>query len=200
VPWLVVGLGNPGAAYARHRHNIGFMVTDELARQAGVTLVPKDKFKGALARVTLGGADAILLQPQTWMNRSGISVGLVASFYGCRMAETLVVHDELDLPFEQLRLKLGGGHAGHNGLRSIFEHFGRDFHRLRCGIGRPARGDAVGFVLSGFTKEEAARLEDLVHRAAEASGMLIRDGLEKTMNTVHSVQETDPNASQGGGR
>ena len=183
--WLVVGLGNPGPKYADTRHNIGFMVVDELARHAGVSF--KEKFKGHVARASLGGADVILLKPMTFMNVSGVSVGACATFFKIPPERTLVVHDELDLSFGTLRLKLGGGHAGHNGLRSIFAHYGKTFARLRCGIGRPGHaGPVTGHVLGRFDASERAEIDDVITTAVEAVEAVLREGPTLAMNTLHS--------------
>ncbi len=179
---LVVGLGNPGPTYAHNRHNIGFMVCDQLAGGAGDW---REKFNGHWTRLTLGGQDTLLLKPQTYMNRSGTSVAAAATFYKVPPAEVIVVHDELDLPFGAVRVKVGGGHAGHNGLRSIFEHFGKDFIRVRCGIGRPVHGEVADFVLGDFRGEERIALDAFVKEASDAVERVLRDGPEPTMNQVN---------------
>lgn len=187
MPWLVVGLGNPGPKYAGHRHNVGFLVVDELARRGAASF--RQKFHGQFARARLAGGleDSLLLEPMTYMNRSGISVGAAASFFKVAPAETLVIHDDLDLPFGDVRLKSGGGHGGHNGLRSLFEHFGSDFHRIRCGIGRPIRGgDVSGYVLSDFDSAQRAELPDIVDAAADAIERVLREGTRKAMNTINA--------------
>ena len=179
--WLVVGLGNPGPAYVHNRHNIGFMVIDELARRSHGVFA--SKFNGRFAKTQLAGEGIYLLQPLTFMNRSGPSVGSAASFFKLEASNVLVVHDELDLPFGRLRLKSGGGHGGHNGLRSIFEHFPRDFYRLRVGIGRPKRGDVSHHVLSDFDAvEERPALEKILDNAADAVECVIAFGAKKAMN------------------
>jgi len=172
--WLVAGLGNPGPRYAGHRHNVGFMVVEELARRAGASF--REKFKGRFTKAMVNQRDAWLLEPMTFMNRSGISLGAAGAFYGVGPEETLVVHDDLDLPFGAVRVKLGGGHGGHNGLRSIFSHFGRDFVRVRCGIGRPRHGDVTNFVLSGFGPDEQPWLTDIVGAAADAVAAVLEAG------------------------
>src|SRR6478609_2606086 len=150
-PWLVVGLGNPGSEYSGNRHNIGFMVVDELARglRAGSF---RTKFGAELSESSLGDTRLVLLKPQQYMNLSGQAVQQSSAFYKIAPAQTLVVHDEIDLPYETLRLKVGGGHGGHNGLRSIHEHIGADYLRLRAGVGKPgSAGDrerVVNHVLS----------------------------------------------------
>ena len=178
--WLAVGLGNPGPQYTTNRHNIGFMVLDELARRGCETF--RDKFNGKLTKVRLDTVDAWLLKPMTFMNKSGVSVGSAGSFYNITPEHAVVIHDELDLPFGQLRIKVGGGHGGHNGLRSIFAHYGRDFVRVRCGIGRPQRGDVTGHVLGDFNASEAPVLEHLVASAADAVTAIVSDGPNAAMN------------------
>src|SRR5207249_9597241 len=177
---LVVGLGNPGREYARHRHNAGWMVVDELARRHGATW--KGKFSGQLAEIRLDGHRVALLKPETFMNESGRSVGSAARFYKLEPDAVLVVHDEIDLELGRLQARRGGGLAGHNGLRSIAAHLGsQDFLRLRVGVGRPGRGDQrapADYVLAPFTPDEDP--EALVERAADAVETLDAEGLERT--------------------
>jgi len=176
---LVVGLGNPGREYARHRHNVGWMVVEELARRHGASW--KGKFSGQLAEIRVDGHRVALLKPETFMNESGRSVGAAARFYKLEADAVLVVHDEIDLEPGRLQARKGGGLAGHNGLRSIAAHLGaQDFLRLRIGVGRPGRGDQrppADYVLSPFTPEEDA--ESLVARAADAVETLDAEGLEQ---------------------
>src|SRR6266568_94949 len=165
---LVAGLGNPGRKYERNRHNVGWMVADELARRHGASW--KAKFSGRVAEVRIDDHRVALLKPETFMNESGRSVGAAARFYRLEPDAVLAVHDEIDLELGRLQARLGGGLAGHNGLRSIAAHLGTpDFLRLRVGVGRPGRGDARAprdYVLSNFTPEEDP--EALVARAADA--------------------------------
>ncbi len=184
--WLVVGLGNPGPGYSGNRHNIGFMVVDELARIMGERF--RQKFKGDHARGRLGNEDLHLLKPMTYMNRSGTSVGAAAAFFKLPPENVVVIHDELDLQFEQLRVKIGGGHAGHNGLRSIFQHFGRDFVRVRCGIGRPAHGDVSDYVLSDFSRDERITLSHAIDDAVRAVELITGRGPLEAMNAIHPEQ------------
>ena len=176
---LVVGLGNPGREYAGHRHNVGWMVVEELARRHGATW--KGKFSGQLAEIRLDGHRVALLKPETFMNESGRSAGAAARFYKLEPDAVLVVHDEIDLEPGRLQARLGGGLAGHNGLRSIAAHLkSPDFLRLRVGVGRPGRGDPrkpAGYVLSNFTPDEDAA--NLVARAADAIETLDAEGLER---------------------
>ena len=175
---LVAGLGNPGREYARHRHNVGFMVCDELARRHAASF--RSKFSGELAELRLDGRLA-LLKPQTYMNESGRSVGAAVRFFKIESERLLVVHDEVDLEPNRLQARLGGGLAGHNGLRSVAQHLRTsDFMRLRVGVGRPERGDprpVADFVLSPFAPE--VDVEALVGRAADAVESIAREGLEE---------------------
>jgi PTH1 family peptidyl-tRNA hydrolase len=179
---LVAGLGNPGREYARTRHNIGFMVCDELARRHGGSF--RSKFSGELAEVRLDGRKAALLKPQTYMNESGRSVAAAARFFKLPPEQLLALHDEADLEPGRLQARLGGGLAGHNGLRSLAQHLKtQEFLRLRIGVGRPERGDprpVADFVLSPF--DEHVDVEGLVARAADAVETLAREGLEETQN------------------
>ena len=175
---LVVGLGNPGREYARHRHNVGRMVVDELARRHGASW--KGKFSGQIAELRLDGHRVALLKPETYMNESGRSVNEAARFYKLEPDAILVVHDEIDLEHGRLQARQGGGFAGHNGLRSIAAGLKTpDFLRLRIGVGRPGRGDPrkpADYVLSNFAPEDDA--ESLVARAADAVEKLDAEGLE----------------------
>src|SRR5919197_5578969 len=177
---LVVGLGNPGRDYAGHRHNVGWMVVDELARRYGGSW--KGKFSGRLAEVRVDGHRVGLLKPETFMNDSGRSVGAAARFYKLEPDAILVVHDESDLESGRLQARRGGGLAGHNGLRSVAQHLGTpEFLRLRIGVGRPERGDPrplADFVLSNFEPHEDA--ESIVAHAADAVESLDAEGLERT--------------------
>jgi PTH1 family peptidyl-tRNA hydrolase len=179
---LVAGLGNPGREYAPTRHNVGFMVADELARRLGGSW--RAKFSGDLAEVRLDGLRLALLKPQTFMNESGRSVGAAVRFFKVEPGDLLVVHDEVDLEPGRLQARLGGGLAGHNGLRSIAQHIGTpDFARLRVGVGRPERGDprpVADFVLSEFPPE--LDLDSLVARAADAVETVASDGVEEAQN------------------
>ena len=182
---LVAGLGNPGREYARTRHNAGFMVVDELARRHGGSF--RSKFSGQLTEVRIGGARVALLKPETYMNESGVSVGAAARFFKLEPAEVLVVHDEGDFDLGRLQARLGGGLAGHNGLRSIAKPLGtQDFLRLRIGVGRPGRGDPRGladYVLADFEPHEDA--EGIVARAADAVETLVAEGLGAAQRTFN---------------
>ncbi|MDD2335973.1 MAG: aminoacyl-tRNA hydrolase [Geobacteraceae bacterium] len=183
---LIVGLGNPGSRYQWTRHNAGFMVLDRLSHQAGIPFVKKGTscFSG---EGFWHGHRLILLKPQTFMNLSGRSVTEVARFYKISCEEIIVVHDDLDIPFGRVRLKKGGGHGGHNGLRSIFSDFGSgDFIRLRIGIGRPVRGDVVDYVLHPFSANEMQDLASVLDGAVDTLESLFSDGLEKTMSLYNN--------------
>src|SRR2546421_1970455 len=175
---LVAGLGNPGREYEQTRHNVGWMVLDELARRHGGSW--RSKFSGSLAEVRLGDERLALLKPETYMNESGRSVGAAARFFKVDPAGLLVVHDDVDLDAGRLQARLGGGLAGHNGLRSLAQHLGtQDFLRLRIGVGRPGRGDrrpVADYVLSQFEPEDDP--EAAISRAADAVETVARDGLE----------------------
>jgi PTH1 family peptidyl-tRNA hydrolase len=177
---LVAGLGNPGRQYARNRHNVGFMVVDELARRHDGAW--KAKFNGELAEIRIDGHKVALLKPQTYMNESGRSVKAAMQFFKLQPDAVLVVNDESDLPLGRLQARVGGGLAGHNGLRSVAQHLGtQEFLRLRVGVGRPERGDPrplADYVLTDFEPHEDP--DSLVGRAADAVESLDADGLEPT--------------------
>ena len=184
--WLVVGLGNPGGKYAGHRHNVGFMAIDELARREDTDAF-RSKFSAEMARCRLskGDDDALLLKPQTYMNLSGDSVQPCAAFFKVPPQRIIVIHDELDLPFATVRLKSGGGHGGHNGLRSIKQRLGgADFLRIRIGIGRPPpsfRGDPADFVLSDFSMQERGELAEVLATAAKTVLDIAARGVQAAM-------------------
>lgn len=187
---LVVGLGNPGREYERSRHNVGFLVADALRESAGWPDY-RQKFSGVWTRGALASGAAIaLLKPQTYMNLSGDSVQPAAAFLKVAAADVIVVHDELDLPWSDVRLKVGGGHAGNNGVRSIIQRLGTpDFVRVRVGIGKPPpgfRGGGADWVLSDFDAVERAELPDVVARAIDAVRRVAEDGLAAAMNAVNT--------------
>jgi len=177
---LVAGLGNPGREYADTRHNVGWMVLDELARRHGASW--RSKFSGQLAEVRVDGAKLALVKPETYMNESGRSLGAAAKFFKAPADTVLVVHDDVDLEEGRLQARAGGGLAGHNGLRSIAQHLGsQEFLRLRVGVGRPGRGDrrsVADYVLAPFAADTDAAA--LVARAADAVEAILRDGLAET--------------------
>jgi PTH1 family peptidyl-tRNA hydrolase len=191
-PWLVVGLGNPGPEYAGNRHNAGFLVADLLAGRIGARLARNRKVVAETAEGRLGvGVDAprlVVAKPMTYMNLSGGPVAGLAQFYKVPVGQIIAVHDELDIPYGQLRLKIGGGEGGHNGLRSMARSLGsKDFIRVRFGIGRPpGRQDPADFVLSDFSSAERKELDYLVDRAADAVEAVMERGLEPAQNLYHS--------------
>lgn len=182
---LVAGLGNPGREYAGHRHNVGHMVVDELARRHGGSW--RGKFSGDLSELRIGEARVALLKPMTYMNESGRSVGAAVRFFKLPPDQLLVVHDEGDFDLGRLQARLGGGLAGHNGLRSIAQALGtQEFLRLRIGVGRPGRGDRrplADYVLSDFEPEDEA--ESIVARAADAVEAVVAEGLESAQRAYH---------------
>ena len=175
---LITGLGNPGAKYARDRHNVGCMVVDELARCGDATF--KSKFNGRLSETRMGDSRIVLLEPETYMNESGRSISAAARYFKVASQDVLVVHDDVDLDAGRLQARLGGGLAGHNGLRSIAQALGTpEFLRLRIGVGRPGRGDPRGvadYVLAPFEAHEDR--DAIVARAADAVDTLVSEGLE----------------------
>ncbi|WP_164013499.1 aminoacyl-tRNA hydrolase [Pyxidicoccus trucidator] len=183
---LIVGLGNPGREYERHRHNIGFMVVEALLPRARAQL-NQEKFAAKVGQGTLAGERVLFVEPQTFMNLSGRSVAEAARFYKVAVEDVLVIHDELDLPFGRLQLKAGGGSGGHNGLKSTVSSLGDEgFIRLRFGIGKPegpnARERVSGYVLSGFDDGERRQLEELIGRSMDMTETWIREGLSVAMN------------------
>ena len=187
-PQLVVGLGNPGPNYAQTRHNLGFMVADRLAARLGSKFKVHKRSGAEIVTGRLGGRPVVLAKPRCYMNESGRQVGPLAKFYSGSAADVLIIHDELDIDFGQIRLKIGGGEGGHNGLRSVATALGtKDFHRVRIGIGRPpGRKDPAAFVLENFTATERAEVPTLCEQAADATELLIELGLEPAQNRVHA--------------
>ncbi len=186
---LIVGLGNPGKEYANTRHNAGFWWVDELTRIQNVNFKADSKFHGLVARANLHGHEVHLLKPQTFMNISGRAVGAVAQFYKIEPAQILVVHDELDLPPGSAKLKLGGGHGGHNGLKDIIAHLStKDFWRLRVGIGHPGeRNEVVNYVLNAPRKEEQVLIDEAMQRAQDVAPLIIEGKMEAAMLKLHTV-------------
>lgn len=187
-PLLVVGLGNPGPNYARTRHNLGYMVADRLAARLGSTFKAHKKSGCEIVTGQLGGRSVVLAKPRSYMNESGRQVAPLAKFYSVPPADIIVIHDDLDLDFGRIRLKLGGGEGGHNGLRSVAAALGtKDFQRVRIGIGRPpGRKDPAAFVLENFTAAERAEMPTICEQAADATELLIELGLEAAQNVVHA--------------
>jgi PTH1 family peptidyl-tRNA hydrolase len=171
--WLLVGLGNPGREYQHNRHNVGFMAVEAIARRHKF-LLNQAKFHGITGSGEVEGVKLIALLPQTYMNRSGASVGEAARFYKIPPERVLVLHDELDVPFGRVKTKLGGGHGGHNGLKSIDSALGQNYHRLRIGIGHPGDKEKVtGHVLGDFTRKEEQELEPLLDDIARYLPLLL---------------------------
>ena len=186
---LIVGLGNPGREYETTRHNIGFLWVDELARLQKLNFKSEAKFHGLTARGQLHGHEVLLLKPQTFMNVSGRSVVALALFYKITPAEMLVVHDELDLPPGVARLKMGGGHGGHNGLKDIIAHLAsKDFWRLRIGIGHPGdRTEVADYVLNDPRREERELIDGAMQKAQDIAHLVIEGKTEAAMLKLHSV-------------
>ncbi|ASW53476.1 aminoacyl-tRNA hydrolase [Plantactinospora sp. KBS50] len=191
LPWLVVGLGNPGRDYAGNRHNVGFMVVDLLAERMRTRFGRHRRAVAEVAegRLGIGGPRLVLMKPMTFMNLSGGPVAALARFYKVPIGQIVAVHDELDIPYGQLRLKCGGGEGGHNGLRSMSKSLGtKDYLRVRFGIGRPpGRQDPADFVLTDFSTVERKELDFLVDRAADAVESVLARGLEWTQNAYHGT-------------
>jgi PTH1 family peptidyl-tRNA hydrolase len=187
-PQLVVGLGNPGPNYAQTRHNLGFMVADLLAARLGSKFKVHKRSGAEIVTGRLGGRPVVLAKPRCYMNESGRQVGPLAKFYSVSAADVLIIHDELDIDFGQIRLKIGGGEGGHNGLRSVAAALGtKEFKRVRIGIGRPpGRKDPAAFVLENFTAAERAEVPAVCEQAADATELLIELGLEPAQNRVHA--------------
>ena len=183
----VVGLGNPGPEHERTRHNAGFWFVDRLAADAGAEFRAEPKFRGGLARVRRAGHELLLLKPSTYMNASGEAVQALAAFYKLAPGEILIVHDELDLPPGTARLKRGGGHGGHNGLRSLHQHLGPDYLRLRIGIGHPGHKDRVlAYVLGRPSAEDRRAIDGAIARAEEALDCLLAQGWDKATQWLHT--------------
>ena len=190
--WLVVGLGNPGPGYAGHRHNVGQMALAEVARRVSATLKShKANAAVAEARLSPGGPKLILAKPNSFMNLSGGPVAALLRFYDLDASRLIVLHDELDIPFDTVRLKSGGGHGGHNGIRDIAAAIGTpEFVRVRIGIGRPpGRQDAADFVLKPFSAAEREVLPSLLSDAADATELVITDGLLAAQAKFHAPRE-----------
>ncbi|MFI1679208.1 MULTISPECIES: aminoacyl-tRNA hydrolase [unclassified Streptomyces] len=191
-PWLIAGLGNPGPEYAMNRHNVGFMVADLLAQRIGGKFKRAGKAQAQVVEGRIGAPGpanrrVILVKPMSYMNVSGGPVTALRDFYKVPTANIVAVHDELDIDYGTLRLKLGGGDNGHNGLKSMTKAMGPDYHRIRFGIGRPpGRMQVADFVLKDFSSTERKELDYLVDRATDAVEALITEGLERAQSTYNS--------------
>lgn len=191
-PWLIVGLGNPGPGYAANRHNVGFMVADLLAGRIGGSFKRAQKaqaqvLEGRVGPMGPGSRRVVLAKPLSFMNLSGGPVAGLRDFYKVPTANIVAIHDELDIDYGTLRLKLGGGDNGHNGLKSMTKSMGPDYHRMRFGIGRPpGRMQVADFVLKDFSTVERKELDFLVDRAADAVECLVTEGLERAQSTYNS--------------
>src|SRR6187399_3675902 len=192
---VIVGLGNPGAEYARTRHNAGFWLVDELARRHGGSFRHEGKHQGELARVRIGEDEVWLLKPMTFMNRSGGPVSSILNFYKIAPAEMLVAHDEIDLPSGTVRLKEAGGHGGHNGLRDLIAAQGDGFWRLRIGVGHPGtKNEVVDFVLTQAGRDEQRAIDETIVAGADAIEQMLRSGAQIAMNKLHARNKTAPAA------
>jgi len=182
---LIVGLGNPGQAYEKNRHNIGFLVIDELVRRFNASEIKKSSFEGDLFKYD----SHYLLKPKTYMNLSGRSIAAVKNFY--KVDDVIVVHDDLDLLFGALRFKLGGGHGGHNGLKSTDAAISREYIRVRMGIGKPLnKGEVASYVLSDFSMKEQPYLDDWIQKAADAVELLLKDSVEN-VSSKYAVKKIE---------
>jgi len=184
---LVVGLGNPGARYAKTRHNVGFLVVERLAARAG-TAVEKKLFGALVADAPVAGTKTLLAMPQQYMNVSGQPVASIMGFYKIAREDLIVVHDDMDLPFGRLRVRVGGGHGGHNGIRDIHRAVGTDFVRVRVGVGRPPeKMDPADYVLAPWSPAETREIEAVVDTAADAVESVVRGGVAQAMNTFNAA-------------
>ncbi|MCJ7450910.1 MAG: aminoacyl-tRNA hydrolase [Steroidobacteraceae bacterium] len=184
---IIVGLGNPGPEHGLTRHNAGFWFVDALARAHGTQFRAHSRYHGEVAKVEVGGRDITLLKPQTYMNRSGISVRALVDYTKAPTSEVLVVHDELDLPPGTARLKFGGGHGGHNGLRDTITHCGAEFWRLRIGIGHPGdRNQVIDYVLQRAAPVDEDAIVESIGASLEVLPTFLRDGAEKAMKLLHT--------------
>jgi peptidyl-tRNA hydrolase, PTH1 family len=198
--WLLVGLGNPGPEYEDSRHNVGFQVVDAIGARTHAPPL-REKLGALVAESKIGSERILLCKPMEYMNLSGQAVARVARFWKIAPAESVVVYDDLDLPFGRLKLGAGGGHGGHNGLRSIIAEWATaDFHRVRVGIGRPAQGrDAANHVLGKFSPAERKDFAEICARAADATQAIVTDGLTAAMNRFNTKTntKTSPRAKPG---
>jgi PTH1 family peptidyl-tRNA hydrolase len=184
---IIVGLGNPGPEHRVTRHNAGFWFVDLLARRHGGDFRDYRKYSGETAKISIDGNELVLLKPTTYMNRSGLSIRQLSDFYKVPPAEILVAHDELDLPVGTVRLKQGGGHGGHNGLRDTIAHVGETFWRMRLGIGHPGnKAEVIDYVLTRAPRAEEDLILDAVGTAVDCMPLLLEQGAERAMTRLHS--------------
>jgi PTH1 family peptidyl-tRNA hydrolase len=189
---IIVGLGNTGTRYEDTRHNAGFWFVDLLCRQFGGQFREDRRYQGEVARLSVGGRDVILLKPSTFMNRSGNSVRSLAAYLKIPADEILVAHDELDLPVGTVRLKRGGGAGGHNGLKDVIAHMGREFYRLRIGIGHPGHPtDVIDYVLNRPTADEDRQIRESIEQAVDVMPVLLGEGEQHAMNRLHTRSDRD---------
>ncbi len=186
---LIVGLGNPGTEYAQTRHNAGFWFVEAIAQRFNISLKTESRFSGLTGRGLIDGHDVRLLLPTTFMNLTGRSVAPLVKFFQIAPANILIAHDDLDLPSGCIRLKTGGGHGGHNGLRDITPHIGNDFHRLRVGIGHPGHKDQVhGHVLGRATKNEQDLLDQALNEALSLTPMIVQGNIARAMSQLNGFK------------
>ena len=186
---IIAGLGNPGPEHRLTRHNAGFWFVDALARAQGAQFRSHSRYQGEVCRVALDGREVVLLKPQTYMNRSGLSIRALLDYVKAPVGELLVVHDELDLPPGTARFKQGGGHGGHNGLRDTITHCGPDFWRLRLGIGHPGdRSQVIDYVLQRAAPADEQAVVQSIDLALQALLVFVRDGAEKAMHALHTAK------------
>jgi PTH1 family peptidyl-tRNA hydrolase len=186
---IIAGLGNPGPEHRLTRHNAGFWFVDALARAQGVQFRSHSRYQGEVCRVALDGREVMLLKPQTYMNRSGLSIRALLDYVKAPVSELLVVHDELDLPPGTARFKQGGGHGGHNGLRDTITHCGPEFWRLRLGIGHPGdRSQVIDYVLQRAAPADEQAVAQSIDTALQALLVFVRDGAEKAMHALHTAK------------
>ncbi len=191
---LVIGLGNPGKRYEETRHNVGFLVVDRLAARSGDAVSTK-QFGALVGKASVGGDTAVLAKPQSFMNLSGQPVASLKGYYKANNDQIVVVHDDMDIPFGEVRVKVGGGHGGHNGLRDLSKRIGQDYVRVRVGVSRPPEGwNPADYVLGTWRADERAALDAFVDRTADCVEATVRDGAQSAMNTFN--QRLRPSGAQ----
>lgn len=196
---MLVGLGNPGRKYAKTRHNAGFLAVERLGERWGIDPGRRAVHNALVGDGRVRDVPVVLVRPQSFMNLSGQPARALLDFYKLSVQDVLVVHDEVDLPFGVVRLKAGGGHGGHNGLRDLSKHLGPEYGRVRVGVGRPPEGwDTADYVLGNWTESEAAELPDLIDTACDAVEAALKDGLPAAMNHFNSrTREPAPTTGMG---